>query len=71
MRTLRPVESHTLPGMASAVEEQEASAAELSGEELTARMREPKADISKRSGELERKSPLFFGTGDNPSLFGG
>lgn len=61
--------SHTLPGMAEDVDRQEQAAAELSGEELTAKLREPLADISKKTGELERRSPLFFGTGENPGLF--
>ena len=63
------IESHTLPGMAEDVDRQAESAAELSGEELTAKLREPLADISKRTGKLEKDSPLFFGTGENPSLF--
>lgn len=59
----------TLPGMAEDVDRQAESAAELSGEELTAKLREPLADISKRTGKLEKDSPLFFGTGENPGLF--
>ena len=43
--------------------------AQATGEELTAAMRQPKADISTKAGKLERESPLFFGTGENPSLF--
>jgi hypothetical protein len=38
-------------------------------EELTARMRTPKADVSAKAGRMERESPLFFGTGENPILF--
>ena len=68
-RKPKPVQSHTFAGMAQAVIAQELAAAEQAGQELTALMREPKADISKSTGELERESPLFFGTGDNPSLF--
>lgn len=69
MKTPKPVESHTLPGMEQDVDRQAESAAEVSGEELTAKMREPLADISRKTGDLERRSPLFFGTGDNPGLF--
>ena len=66
---MRKPESHTLlPGMAEDVDRQAESAAELSGEELTAAMLQP-TDISKRTGKLEKDSPLFFGTGENPSLF--
>ena len=38
-------------------------------EELTEQMRRPIADISTRAGRMERESPLFFGTGNNPLLF--
>lgn len=37
--------------------------------QLTARLRTSKADISTAAGDLERNSPLFMGTGDNPILF--
>ena len=61
------VESHAFW---SGVEAERAEArAEAEGLELTAEMRKPKADISKSAGRIERESPLFFGTGDNPSLF--
>ena len=61
--------SMTFDGMAEAVASQETAAAAYQGEELTAEMRKPLGDISHRAGEMERRSPLFFGTGDNPSLF--
>ena len=38
-------------------------------EELSAELRRPLGDVSEKVGDLERNSPLFFGTGDNPSLF--
>jgi hypothetical protein len=38
-------------------------------EELTQAMRRPLADVSRKAGQLERDSPLFHGTGDNPCLF--
>ena len=59
----------TLPGMASDVAAQDASAAEVSGAELADQMRQLGRSISADAGEMERKSPLFFGTGDNPGLF--
>jgi hypothetical protein len=37
--------------------------------ELEERMRTVKADISEKAGEMERTSPLFHGTGSNPTLF--
>jgi hypothetical protein len=69
VRKPRPVESHTFAGMETAVSEQATAAAIQQAEELTAKMREPLADISARAGKLERESPLFYGTGDNPTLF--
>lgn len=65
----RPVVSHILPGMACDVEKQAEAAMEYQAEELTAEMLKPLGDINTATGELERRSPLFFGTGDNPSLF--
>ncbi len=38
-------------------------------QELTAKMREPLADISRKAGAMERDAPLFFGTGENPLLW--
>ena len=38
-------------------------------EELSAELKRPLKDISTASGILERESPLFFGTGNNPTLF--
>jgi len=52
-----------LPGM---------EAVEMEGEEargLMERMRTVKADISAKTGEMERNAPLFYGTGNNPTLF--
>ena len=68
-RKIKPVSSHTLAGMAQAVIAQELAAAAQAGEELTKAMQQVKSDVSRRAGEMERESPLFFGTGDNPSLF--
>lgn len=38
-------------------------------EELNRILRTPLANISDDAGEMERNSPLFFGKGDNPTLF--
>lgn len=58
-----------LPGF----EGSRAAAGEAAGEAQAARLSEllrtPKADISAKAGEMERNSPLFHGTGDNPGLF--
>lgn len=64
-----PIESHTLDGMAGAVAAQAEAAAIYSAEELSAEMLKPLADINRKAGEMERNAPLFFGTGDNPTLF--
>ena len=64
-----PIESHILDGMSQHVEAQAEAVAELSGEELSAKLREPMASIDRKAGEMEREAPLFFGTGENPSLF--
>jgi hypothetical protein len=61
--------SEVFDGMETAVEEQEQAAAEYSGEELSAKLLEPKADISAKAGKMERDAPLFYGTGSNPTLF--
>lgn len=37
--------------------------------ELEDLMRKPLGSVSKAAGEMERNSPLFYGTGDNPNLF--
>ena len=56
-------------GFGTAITQQRQAAEEASGEELARRMREPGRNISQASGEIERNAPLFFGAGDNPSLF--
>ena len=56
-------------GMAEAYEEQKTAAAQVSGEQLTQKLREPGKDISAAAGRMERDSPLFYGTGENPLLF--
>jgi len=56
-------------GMETVGEEREAARAIAEGEALTGMMRQPKADVSKAAGEIERNAPLFFGTGANPGLF--
>ena len=62
-----------LPGMEGAIQEQDEAAAEEQGRELAARMLEPKGDISRAAGEMERLSPLFRGAEGGPQgeLFGG
>lgn len=60
---------HNLELFTDADRERETMRQLAEAEELTAKMRRPKADVSKAAGILERESPLFFGTGANPGLF--
>jgi hypothetical protein len=48
---------------------QNESAAALVAASLSALWSQPLGNISAAAGELEREAPLFFGAGDNPSLF--
>ena len=68
LRKVKPVESHTLAGMETAVAEQSKAAALYSAEELSARLIEDRPSIDAKTGEMERNSPLFFGT-IHPTLF--
>jgi hypothetical protein len=58
-----------LPGMEEAEREREEARGIKRRMELEERMRTVKADISEKAGEIERNSPLFHGTGSNPTLF--
>lgn len=49
--------------------EREAARQLAEAAELTAKMRRPIKDVSMAAGIMERDSPLFFGTGNNPGLF--
>ena len=51
-------------------EEREKAQAQAQREEMETRLRSIKGDISADAGEMERRSPLFYGTGANPVLFG-
>ena len=50
--------------------DREKALAEVQREEMEARLRSCRGDISGKAGQMERESPLFFGTGANPVLFG-
>jgi hypothetical protein len=58
-----------LPGMETADSERKQAGAAAQGEELTAMMLQPLKDVSRMAGRIERDSPLFYGTGDCPTLF--
>ncbi len=59
----------TLAGSETVDDDRAAAAGLALAEDLTALMRTPKADVSAKAGRMERNSPLFFGQGDNPTLF--
>lgn len=59
----------SLPGMETADSDREQAGAVAMGEELTAMMRQPLKDVSRMAGKIERDSPLFYDTGDCPTLF--
>ena len=60
---------YTLAGCETSDQDRAEAAACTQREAMEARLRSTRGDISARSGRLERESPLFFGTGDNPGLF--
>ena len=64
-----PVESLALPGMGGDIEQQSESAAatraELQRGDVERSLATAKGDVSKAAGEMERHSPLFFGSEAN------
>ena len=66
---IRPEDSFTLPEMAGCDDDRATLNMLEQAAELTAQMHRALPDISRKAGEMERSSPLFFGTGLNPSLF--
>lgn len=68
-KKVKEVESLTITGMDGLLAEQNEARIEREVNEMQEQMRKHLADVSKAAGEMERESPLFFGRGDNPSLF--
>ncbi len=68
-KPIRPEDSLTFAGLETCDQDRAQALAAQTAEELTAEMRKPLADISRKAGRMERDAPLFFGTGENPSLF--
>lgn len=68
-REIQPEDSLTLPGMETADADREAARRVAEAAALTAAMRTPRGNISAKAGRMEKESPLFYGTGDNPVLF--
>ena len=66
---IRPEDSLSLAGMDTADADRETIRQLTQAAELTAKMREPGRNIDARTGQMERESPLFFGSGRNPTLF--
>ena len=62
--------THSLAFWNDADHEREAARQAQEAAEMTAKMRRPLRDVSKAAGVMERLSPLFYGTGNNPTLFG-
>lgn len=60
---------HNLELFTDADRDREAARQLAQAEELTAELRRPLKDVSRAAGIIERESPLFFGSGYNPSLF--
>jgi hypothetical protein len=56
----------TLPGMEHVPAEHAEALAQATGEALTAKLLEPLADIERKAGEIEQRSPLFRDTEANP-----
>jgi hypothetical protein len=65
------LEQNALPGFESAIEEQNAGAERVRGEQLTAEANRPLGDIESAAGEMERNSPLFRGKGPQGELYSG
>lgn len=68
-RAPKPPPSMMLPGFEEDVDAQKRSEEEEQARRLSEQMHSAKGDISRAAGEMERNSPLFRGTGDNPLLF--
>ena len=68
-QAVKPEDSLTFDGLEECDRERAEALAVAQAEELTALLRSPQGDISAQSGEIERNSPLFYGSGSNPVLF--
>lgn len=60
---------HNLELFTDADRERERARGLYQAQVMTNELRKPLKDISKAAGILERESPLFFGSGANPTLF--
>lgn len=60
---------HSYELWTDADKEREAARQDQETAEMTARLRRPLKDVSCATGIMERESPLFLGSGINPTLF--
>lgn len=65
----KPIESHVLPGMEADLAADLASRSQVQAELLSEEFSRPLGNISDAAGRMERDSPLFYGKGENASLF--
>ena len=68
-KPLTPADSLTFAGLESCDQDRTAALGIAQAEELTAELRRPLGDVSGKAGRMEREAPLFFGSGENPTLF--
>ena len=64
-----PEHSLTFAGMETTDADRAKALASSQREEMETRLRSFKGDISSKAGDMERFSPLFYGQGNNPTLF--
>jgi len=69
VKPIQPADSLTFAGLESCDDDRAAALGLAQAAELTAELRRPLADVSGKAGRMEREAPLFFGQGDNPTLF--
>jgi len=67
-KQIRPGDILAFAGMETADQDRAEALAVAQAEELSAEMRRPLKDISRKAGQMERESPLFYGQ-INPTLF--
>ena len=67
-KPIRPEDSLSFAGLETVDRDRAEALAVAQAEELTAEMRRPLGDVSRKAGEMERNAPLFFGS-VHPTLF--
>jgi hypothetical protein len=63
------VHVRALPGIEAAASKGEEARLSAEAAELRARLLEPRPSIDEKVGKMDRESPLFDGTGDDPKLW--